>query len=249
MTAADISCDPASMERDLDAPADPRDASTWLGRRSLWWGASEIPLLYAAQGWLSAEALTVAQREELESCKRGKGRGLARYIARKAGLAKAKRGESQEAILRKELQLLDVWRRVYAEEHCIDPASVLHCSEMPREWFPLRDAECYALGATPDAIGRDFISGELVGIELKCPPDREAWSRWGLRWSVQCHAQNAVCRFARTLLVCGEQWAIPDRDGPVTTNVIERDESEMSRCREAATDAMATVEELLRERS
>lgn len=236
------SCDPAAMAADLA----PVERDPWLVRRHACWGASELPVLYAARGWLPTDAITVAQRAELESAKLGKARGIAKHIARKAGLMRDKAGQSQAVTERSELALLAVWRRVYAEQYDVDPASIVHASEWPREWMPLRDSQCYALGATPDAYGRDVYDGSLVLIELKAPPEMEAWARWGLRWTVQCHGEIAVTNAARALLVCGNGWAIPDREGPVTTNVIDRDEAEIARCREAATDAMAMVEELWR---
>lgn len=237
MTLADITTDPASWEGKLPTrPVDP-----WLARRRLGWGASDLPVLFAARGWLDAGAITADQRAEIENNRHG----VPRYLARKAGLMKDKRGQSQAQIEAQEKTLLRVWLS-QAEDHGVDPDSVRHASEAPREWYPLIDRHCPALSTTPDAWGRDIYDGSLVTIELKCPPDVEAWSRWGMRWTVQVTGQLAVTGADRGLLVCGERWAIPGADGRVTTNAIERDEPRILRCREAAADAMKMVEDLRR---
>lgn len=232
-----ISCDPAAMVADLAAPA--RDP--WLERRKLVWGASEMPILFAARGWLSAEALTQAQRDEMELAKVGAARGVPKYLARKAGLMRDRKGQSQEHTARVEQELLSVWKRTYADHYGVEPESVRHASEWPIEWQPMPDRECEFLGATWDAYGRDMYDGSIVGIELKAPPTFEAWGKWGLRWSAQVHAQNGVLGYARSLVVVGNGWAIQDAAGPVTTHEVMRDEREIERCRDAARDAMAAV--------
>lgn len=243
MTLADLSCSPESMEADRVAGAPSGDQ--WLQRRHLLWGASDVPVLFAARGWLSAAALTDAQRKELEDCKRGAGRGVPKYLARKAGLMRDKKGQPQHETEAIEKRLLSLWRERWAEDYGVDPDSVRHSSDVPREFLPLVCRVCHVLGATPDAWGRDIYDGSLTGIELKAPPDREAWAKWGERWTVQVHAQNGVCGYSRSLLVCGEEWAIPDRAGRVTTTEIERDEQAILRTREAAVDAWETVRRLV----
>jgi len=233
-SVGEISCSPESLDADRVAGAPSGDP--WLQRRHLLWGASDVPVLFAARGWLPPEALTASQRADLEPNRQG----IPRYLARKAGLMAPKRSSGGEE---QERPLLSLWLR-WAEEHGVDPDSVRHASEWPREWMPLPDRYCPHLGATPDAFGRDIYDGSLVGIELKAPPDSDAWSRWGLRWTVQVQAQMGVMGASRALLVCGERWAIPPHEGPVTTMAIERDDAMIARCREAAADAWETVERL-----
>jgi hypothetical protein len=232
--------EPIDMATLDDAPP-ARAPDPWLSRRKLLWGASDLPLLFASRGWLSTGDLTKTQCAELQDNRAG----IPRYLARKAGLMGDRKGQSQAKTLASELKLLETWTPRYALAAGVDPASVRHASSWPQEWMPLRDAECDSLGATPDAYGRDVYDGTLVMADCKCPPDDDAWSRWGKRWSVQMQGQMAVTRASRALVIVGNRWAIPGAAGSVTHHEVERDESVIARIREACEDAWATVQRLI----
>lgn len=229
-------------------PADP-----WLARRTMAWGASEVPALLLALGL--ARGVDVPDYIARRARATTRARGQPRIIAEKAGLVAPLRvGRAAHLGTEREQELLEQWRahlergsyRCEAEELVI-PATVRHASVAPRCSLPWVDRHCTVLAATPDAWADDALGAELL-VELKCSTTERRELPW--HWMVQVQAQLAVIGAQWGLVVCGEYWAAEwAHDGPIRAWEVPRDEALIETIRDACREGWRRVEALRAERN
>lgn len=246
------STEPEGLDFSLDAMSEPLPppasvpGDPWLQRRSLGFGASDMPALLVALGLVSQPAPKyVTDRAK----KTNRTKGYPRIIAEKAGLVEtqgvgpaARRGTARER------ELLEQWRlrllhgtATNEAERLIDPHRVRHADVAMRCAMPWVDRHCPMLTATLDAWADD-VMGDEVAIELKCSASERTELTWW--WQTQVLCQLAVTGAPYGLLVCGEQWAAwHGNDGPIRCWVIERDEVAITALREAARRGWQMVED------
>lgn len=229
----------------VPAPEDP-----WLARRTLAWGASEMPMVLAITGRRAVEALPKYAQDRIRVTNRT--RGYPRLVAEKAGLvAPLKSGRAAHRGQEREVELLGTWtthlrRREYAFEleATIDVESIAHASSAPREWMPLRARRSPHIAATPDAWCRDR-RGALYDVELKCVTTDVYECRW--IWVVQVQSQGMATGSEGAFVVAGPRWAREAArrdDGPVVRCFVEPDEAMRGELAEAAAEAWEMVETL-----
>ena len=224
--------------------AAPPTEDPWLARRSLTFGASDVPSLMVAYG----DQGPGGPRYILDKAKpHVYGGGIyPRVVLEKAGVRAASKGNSAtRAGQERERQLLLAWKAKLPElglEGVIDASSIRHADAAPKEWFPLVDREATMIAVTPDGWCRDMLNA-LVGIELKCSVyDGEALPWY---WYDQKQAQMAACAEDWGVVVQGVRWSRTDlRDGPVRSWVVARDEARIASIRAVCKRAWADVLEV-----
>ena len=225
------------------APAEPSsDArSSWLARRELGFGASEIaPLLVALGRVTPAEVAALPQYM----------RELASRIFRRMAFPRTRQkmaGSAASGGKQNERPCLMAWARTGCRVHA-SLVSVHHESEAPRCWFPLVDRHEIHSTATPDGWALSVLD-ENVGIEVKTTVEPlGAVVPWWFRKQVQ--QQNGIAGYDWSALVIGEGWAHwqSHRRQPPRAVRIERDELEIERIRAACRDGWARVEEMRADR-
>lgn len=243
-----ISCDPAVMSAELEAPVDPRSPATWLGRRAYSFGASEAHALLVICGKRSADTCPRWMLDELVKETRTRFGAVPMLLARKAGL---RRAQTQKRIMqigtRREVEVLDHFRREQAHLYDLDADSIKHAFDVPDEWMPLIDRQCPQLASTPDAWGREIYEGLLIVIEVKCSyePYAQRYGRCPPYYETQVQARMGAELGARGLLIEGEAWSnerVPD--GPVTPWKIDRDDAVIDEVRACARELWPQVEAL-----
>lgn len=219
-------------------PREERDP--WLARRSITWGASELPGLLVAYDIAPRDA--GLPRWVLDQASHYKALRLPKVIAWKAGLrARSTKSKAADKGKEREQELLRTWTAKHSARF-VEPITVQHASMAPVEWFPLVDRHCPQLSGTPDAWARSR-DGKHVVIELKCtydPGSRIRWHHW-----IQTQALIGIMSAGSGLNVVGEQW-VNDRadDLPPRTFVVDADESAIALSRSVARHAMTLVEKL-----
>lgn len=242
----DFSIDAMSEPLPPPGQQSPDAPDTWLTRRALGFGASDMPALLLALGLVNAHApkyLTDRTR------KTNRTRGYPRVIAEKAGLVEPSGvGKAAHRGAARERELLEQWRQklIHGQFGCdaermLDPSRIRHSDVAMRCAMPWVDRHCPALTATLDAWGDDVLGNE-VAIELKCSASERVDLPW--YWQAQVMAQLAVTGASYGILVCGDQWAAwHENDGPIRSWLIDRDESVIAALREATRRGWAMVEE------
>lgn len=218
----------------------------WHARRASGFGASDIPALMLAMSGCQEQAPRyLADRAKIIS--RGRGKGLPRIIAEKAGIvAPLSAGAAASRGTERERELLTHWRTLIEHEQTgeasslVVPATITHADALLRCCWPMVDRRCPRLAATLDAWGTDELGAHVV-IELKCSATERSQLPW--YWRAQVLAQLAVTGADYGLLVCGEMWsAWHGQDGPVRVWPVERDEGEIDALRELVRRGWAEVE-------
>ena len=233
-----------------EAPTcEPRDASTWLGRRAYHFGASEAHALLVICGKRSADTAPRWMIDEAIKETRTRFGSVPMLLARKAGLRRAtRRNALMQAGIDREQELLERFRAEHAASLMIDPASITHGSVVPREWFPLCDRQCRELASSPDdGWGRDMIDGSLVVLEEKCSYESYEHKYGGLP---EYYRSQLVVRMgcegaSRSVLIEGVRWSnnrVPD--GPVVPYEAQPDEALLHEIRSCARDLWTEVERL-----
>lgn len=220
--------------------------SEWHARRAGGFGASDIPALMLALGGCSEQAPRYLA-DRAKTISRGKGKGLSRIIAEKAGIVPAlSAGSAAARGTARERELLEYWCALISSERSCEasslmmPASITHADALLRCCWPIVDRRCPRLSATLDAWAVDELGAQVV-IELKCSATERLHLPW--YWRAQVLAQLAVTGADYGLLVCGEMWsAWHGQDGPVRVWPIERDEGEIDALRELVRRGWAEVE-------
>jgi hypothetical protein len=245
------SCDPAAMAADLEAPGDPRDAATWLGRRAHHFGASEAHALLVICGKRSVETCPAWMRDELVKETRTRLGAMPMLIARKVGLRRPQTAKRVTTLgTQRERELLEAFRIEHAASLMIDPDSIMHGSAAPQEWYPLPDRHCPQLACSPDdGWGRDALDGSLVVLEEKCSYESYLRRYGGLPeyYLSQLTVRMAIEGAARAVLIEGTCWS-NDRvaDGPVVTYEAGLDVALLAEIRACAREQWERVEELRR---
>jgi len=230
------------MPRVIPEGLDARGA--WLARRSRRLGASEVAVAMAVLGDLDAARLTKAQQHEAARIERGPGRGLPRFVARKAGLLREPKARADVEGYR-EIELVEAFRAEVAGARGklgrLDPESIRHSSDAPHEWWPLIDHDCHELAVSLDAWAREHFGGPLVVADCKRTGPRFDQPRDPWQWQIV--AQCAAARAAWGVLVVGVGWAMsPEARGPVEIFVVEPTAAEIERVRDVARRFMREVE-------
>jgi hypothetical protein len=226
------------MSEDLDfaglhawqGPSEATPTDAWHARRSLTFGASEVPALLYALGWEAPDDDAPGYVVELSEV----------LLAVKAGLRRRKRAGSAAARgTAAELEVVEAWNGGARGTWPV----IEHASAVPREWLPLVDRHAPHLSCTPDAWCR--IGGELVNVQIKTDvrgdrtrPDRE--------WCWQVQAECAVTGAGGSILLYAPGWASwrqSDR-GALVGWVVERDDAIIERIREATAVGWQRVEAL-----
>lgn len=205
------------------APADP-----WLARRLLGFGCSELAALFVALGLRAPDGLPKYTQEDARLIFRRKVTGR----QKKAGAAA--RGGSEA-----ERELLARW----VDDGCpgtdVEPWTVRHSDDVPREWLPLVDRYEPRLLCTPDAWGRRGES--LVAVEIKTTWERHYPRPWS--HALQVQGEMAVMGAASGVIVAGPGWANGHRDA-IEVWAIERDEALQAEIRAACRLGWQRVEEM-----
>ena len=170
-------------------PADP-----WLARRMLGFGASEIGALY-----LALELRTPSPDDPKYLLD-----AAARLFGVKAGRRKPSGGSrATEGGQRRERDVLRAWADAGCPGSIVEPWSVRHADEIPREYLPLVDRHCPRLVCTPDGYARDD-GGRLVHVEVKT-----TWKRHDARhtapflwWGYELQVQAGIAATGAHSGVC-----------------------------------------------
>lgn len=228
----------------LAPPADP-----WLARRSLGFGASDVPALLLAAGLRSADGCPGYLADKAKPTRST--RGLPRLIAEKAGIVAPKKvGSAAQRGTERERELLSAWRdllvrEVYydvAAEGAVLPDRITHADALLKSAWPLVDRYAPSLSATLDAWAWDALDLELV-VECKCSATERREIPWW--WRDQVMAQLAVTGAAYGLLCCGEFWSHwSGNDGPIRVWRVDRNETEIAVIRDATTRGWQAVQEV-----
>ena len=185
----DFSIDGMDAQLAEVAPAQP---SGWHQRRSLGIGCSELVYCGALAGELNATQLPQNVQDELEVFQVGKGAGLPKFIARKAGLAPHKKSPDDDYL---EDEILDRLRAVLPGMQAplcwLEPESIHHVKRVPDEWIPLVDRYEPALLCSPDAWGRDMLK-RLATLDCKRATASGPSTGQILKWRWQVTGQCAV---------------------------------------------------------
>lgn len=245
-----LSCDFGVMDAQLAEPvAVAPPADPWLARRSLGFGASDVPALLLAAGLRTADGcpgyLTDKARVTNRTC------GVARLFAEKAGVvAPLKVSSAADKGTAREREVLATWRHMLARgvyydeaiESLVLPDRLMHADAMLKSAWPLVDRHAPTLSATLDAWGWDALGAEFV-VEIKCSATARPALPWW--WRDQALAQLAVTGADFALLVCGEMWsAWHGNDGPIRVWLVERNEDEIGLIREVSRNAWQLVESM-----
>ena len=201
----------------------------WLSRRLLGFGCSELAALFVALGLRAVDGLPkyAADDARLLFSRKVSGR------QKKAGAAAAGGSAAERDLLRR-----------WVDDGCpgsdVEPWTVRHSDEAPREWYPLVDRYEPRLLCTPDAWG--FTpTGALVAVEIKTSWER----RYARPWShaLQVQGEMAVMGAAHGLVIAGPGWA-NERNPRDAIEVwpIERDEALAAEIRGACRDGWQRVE-------
>lgn len=220
---------------------------TWLERRTLGFGASDVGALLLICGHAPDEK---TPKWLLETVKVPRGARAPRLLLEKAGLVEPREvGATAQAGNDRERELLEQWKLSVQhealripEERLVRLDTVAHADSVPREWLPLVDRHCPRLIATPDAWARD-VMGDLVDVQLKCSVAERTELPWYYR--AQIVAETAVMNARWGLCVLGERWAAGwGSDGPLRAWPVGRDEALIATIRADAIECWARVEEL-----
>lgn len=223
-----------------DAPAPDRSVplDRWMGRRLLGFGSSEMGALALALG---REALPSDTKKLVEDARLL----FARKVKATPPKLTATKARERAANLAIERGVLEVWLRAGCPgAPTIDRATVRHASQVPEDWFPLRDPHCHRLTCTPDAWGFDDF-GQLVDISIKAtwPLHRDGGLPWN--YALQSQAACAVTGAAWSVVVTGLGFAREDGDrAGLLVDVVERDEEEIAELRRMARAGWDRVESL-----
>ncbi len=228
---------------------EPRDPSTWLGRRSYGFGASEAHALLVICGKRFGDTAPRWMLDEYIRETKTRWGTMPFLLARKAGLRRATKPTSvTRAGTERERDVVAVWRETAHEiTPLIDAASIRHTDDVPTEWMPIVDRECPQLTCTPDAWARDVISGDLVDVQIKCSTESYGTRYGGAPPHVitQLCATNACTGGRSSLLIEGVQWSADWRaDGPVVAWPVERDDSVIADVRECARQCWERVRQV-----
>lgn len=234
----------ASM--DLSIPAEPSESS-WLARRRLGFGCSDLPaLLYLLGIRADAPSYAKAKAKRIHT-KRGP---IQRLFAEKLGLCREKRpGQAADLGKERERELIARWSYrlrngdASEAESFIDAESITHADSCPSEWWPLVDRHCPALLDTPDGWAR-AIDGSGLVIQAKC--SMQEISSLPTHWRDQVMGELAVTGCDFGVLVCGEGWAAPwwTEDGPIRVWFVQRNEDEIAQIRGAVRFGASCLESL-----
>lgn len=247
--ADDLSCDFATTDAQLAEPAPlvAAPSDPWLARRSLGFGASDVPALLLAAGLRSADGAPGYLTDKARITNRT--RGVARLFAEKAGIVPPlKVSSAADKGTAREREVLATWRTMLSRgvyydeaiEGLVLPDRLMHADALLKSAWPLCDRFAPNLSATLDAWGWDAIGSEFV-VEIKCSATARPSLPWW--WRDQVLAQLAVTGADFGLLCCGEFWsAWHGNDGPIRVWMVERNEAEIELIREVSRNGWRLVE-------
>lgn len=228
-------------------PSSPVEA--WRARRSLTWGSSEVATLLLAYELAPMDAKVAAwMREGATFYQR---LGIPKLLAWKAGL-RAEPGRDQ-AIKDKgnelERRVLTRWQFTDAHKH-VDPRTIQHASQIPRNFLPLPDRRCPAIAVSPDAWAFGHgprSSRDFVDVEVKTTRDEVTEVPWG--YVQQTRTQMDAMAADRGVVVMGVCWLRDDlpedhESKRLAVFTVARDERETRVRYAVATEALALTDRL-----